>query len=65
VVPSRVRLTQEVGPISTGKINATLTLLKGQQTCVNTTAIIQVSSFTSAIALHTLHKAIELDWLID
>ena len=41
--PSRVRLTHEIGPTSTGKINGTLTLMKGQQMCVNTTAIINVS----------------------
>ena len=28
--PSRVRLTHEIGPKSTGKINGTLTLMKGQ-----------------------------------
>ena len=39
---SRVRLTQEVGPVSTGRINGTLTLIKDQQMCVNTTAILEV-----------------------
>ena len=43
--PSRVRLTHEIGPTSTGKINGTLTLMKGQQMCVNTTAIINVSNY--------------------
>ena len=43
IVPSRVRLTQEVGAMSTGSISGTLTLVKGQQMCVNTTAILEVS----------------------
>ena len=41
--PSRVRLTQEVGAASTGSISGTLTLMKDQQMCVNTTAILEVS----------------------
>ena len=40
VVPSRVRLIQEMGQSSTGKISGTLTLLKNLQICVNTTAIL-------------------------
>ena len=43
IVPVRVRLTEEVGAVSTGRINGTLTLMKGQQMCVNTTAILEVS----------------------
>ena len=43
IVPNRVRLTQEVGAMSTGSISGTLTLVKGQQMCVNTTAILKVS----------------------
>ena len=43
IVPVRVRLTEEVGAMSTGRINGTLTLMKGQQMCVNTTAILEVS----------------------
>jgi len=42
ILPSRVRLTQEVDVEFTGRINGTLTLMKGQQMCVNTTAILQV-----------------------
>ena len=40
---SRVRLTQEINAVSTGRINGTVTLLKDQQTCINTTAILEVS----------------------
>lgn len=43
VMPSRVRLIQEVGLMFTGKINGTLTLMRGQQMCLNTTAIVNVS----------------------
>ena len=42
---SRVRLTQGVGPVSTGRINGTMTLMKGQQMCVNTTAILEVNAY--------------------
>jgi len=48
-VPSRVRLTQEVDAESTGRINGTLTLVKAQQMCVNTTAILQVSDISIVI----------------
>ena len=40
---SRVRLTQEISAVSTGRINGTVTLLKDQQMCINTTAILEVS----------------------
>ena len=43
IVPVRVRLAEEVDAVSTGSINGTLTLVKGQQMCVNTTAIVEVS----------------------
>ena len=46
-----MRLTHEIGPTSTGKINGTLTLMKGQQMCVNITAIINVSNY---ILIHCL-----------
>ena len=41
--PSRVRLTQETSAMSTGRINGTVTLVKDQQMCINTTAILEVS----------------------
>ena len=40
--PTRVRLSQEVGAEFTGRISGSLILLKSQQMCVNTTAILQV-----------------------
>ena len=40
---SRVRLTQEISAMSTGRINGTVTLVKDQQMCINTTAILEVS----------------------
>ena len=41
--PSSVRLTQEISAVSTGRINGTVTLVKDQQMCINTTAILEVS----------------------
>ena len=52
VNPSKVRLTQGVGPASTGRINGTLTLMKGQEMCVNATAILEVNTHTH-IHTHT------------
>ena len=43
--PSRVRLTQEVGSVPTGRITGTLTLMRGGKICVNTTAVMNVSNF--------------------
>ena len=43
VMPSRVRLTEEVGPTFTGEINGTLTLMRDQQICVNITAAVKVN----------------------
>ena len=40
---SRVRLTQEDHAVFTGRISSTVTLVKGQQMCINTTAILEVS----------------------
>ena len=40
---SRVRLTQEISAVSTGRINGTVTLVKDQRMCINTTAILEVS----------------------
>ena len=40
---SRVRLTQEINAVPTGRINGTVTLVKDRQTCINTTAILEVS----------------------
>ena len=44
-VPSRVILMQENSAVSTGRISGSLTLMKGQQMCVNTTAILEVSNY--------------------
>ena len=44
-VPSRIRLMQENSAVSTGRISGSLTLMKGQQMCVNTTAILEVSNY--------------------
>ena len=38
----RVRLSQEVGAVFTGRISGSLTLLKDHQMCINTTAILEV-----------------------
>ena len=46
VTPSRVRLTQEVGPVFIGRISGTLTVMKNQQTCVNTTSILKVCMYS-------------------
>ena len=40
---SRVRLTQEINAVPTGRINDTVTLVKDQQMCMNTTAVLEVS----------------------
>ena len=40
--PISVRLSQEVGDVFTGRISGSLTLVKDQQMCVNTTAILEV-----------------------
>ena len=42
--PIRVRLSQEVGAVFTGRISGSLILVKGQQMCVNTTAILEVGT---------------------
>ena len=40
--PISVRLSQEVGDVFTGRISGSLTLVKDQRMCVNTTAILEV-----------------------
>ena len=42
--PIRVRLSQEVGAVFTGRIGGSLILVKSQQMCVNTTAILEVGT---------------------
>ena len=49
--PNGVRLSQEVGAVFTGRISGLLTLVKDQQTCVNTTAILEVG----IIYIHALY----------
>ena len=52
--PSRVRLTQEDHAVATGMIGGTVTLVKGQQMCINTTAILEVSIY-EIILLFTMY----------
>ena len=40
--PIRVRLSQEASAMFTGRISGSLILVKGQQMCMNTTAILEV-----------------------
>ena len=42
IAPIRMRLSQEVGDVFAGRISGSLTLVKGQQLCVNTTVILEV-----------------------
>lgn len=45
MMPSIVRLTQKDGSVSNGSSNGIVTLVKDQQMCVNTTAILEVSVY--------------------
>ena len=45
-MPTKVRLSQADGTMSTDRISGTVTLLKNQQMCIlDTTAILDVSTF--------------------
>ena len=52
--PNRVGLSQEFGAAFTIRIGGSLTLVKGQQMCVNTTAILEVGKLNNIYSIQKL-----------